>query len=48
MPAGVTAAEARVITVLWDTSAREPVAFAADERARLATRPPSTGDIAGE
>jgi len=35
-PAGVTAAEARVVTVLWDVGARKPTAFAADERARLA------------
>jgi acyl-CoA thioester hydrolase len=35
-PAGVKAAEARVVTVLWDADARKPVAFAADERARLA------------
>ncbi len=35
-PAGVAAAEARVVTVLWDASARKPTAFAADERARLA------------
>ncbi len=35
-PQGVTAAEARVVTVLWDAGAREPMAFAADERARLA------------
>jgi acyl-CoA thioester hydrolase len=44
-PAGVTAAEARVVTVLWDTSARKPMAFAADERARLAAHcspPPAT------
>jgi acyl-CoA thioester hydrolase len=34
--AGVTAAETRVVTVLWDVGARKPVAFAADERARLA------------
>ena len=34
--AGVTAAEARVITVLWDVGARKPVAFTADDRARLA------------
>ena len=33
---GVTAAEARVVTVLWDVGARKPMAFAADERARLA------------
>jgi acyl-CoA thioester hydrolase len=42
-PAGV-AAEARVVTVLWDASARKPVAFAAGERARLAAhclRPPA-------
>jgi acyl-CoA thioester hydrolase len=44
-PAGVTAAEARVVTVLWDASARKPMAFAADERTRLAAhcpRPPAT------
>jgi acyl-CoA thioester hydrolase len=44
-PAGVTAAEARVVTVLWDGSARKPMAFAADERARLTAhcpRPPAT------
>jgi acyl-CoA thioester hydrolase len=35
-PAGVTAAEARVVTVLWDATARKPVAFTPDERARLA------------
>jgi acyl-CoA thioesterase FadM len=35
-PTGVTAAGARVVTVLWDADARKPVAFAADERARLA------------
>ena len=35
-PAGVTAAEARVVTVLWDAGARKPMAFAAGERARLA------------
>ena len=34
-PAGLTAAEARVVTVLWDADARKPVPFAADERARL-------------
>jgi acyl-CoA thioester hydrolase len=34
--AGVTAAEARVVTVLWDVGARKPMAFATDERARLA------------
>jgi acyl-CoA thioester hydrolase len=39
-PAGVTAAEARVVTVLWDASARKPMAFAADERTRLATHCP--------
>jgi acyl-CoA thioester hydrolase len=33
---GVTAAEARVVTVLWDAGARKPVAFSADERERLA------------
>jgi acyl-CoA thioester hydrolase len=36
VPAGVTAAEARVVTVLWDAAARRPAAFTADERARLA------------
>jgi acyl-CoA thioester hydrolase len=44
-PAGVTAAEARVVTVLWDASARKPLAFAAGERARLdahCPRPPAT------
>jgi acyl-CoA thioester hydrolase len=44
-PAGATAAEARVVTVLWDASARKPLAFATDERARLAAhcpRPPAT------
>jgi acyl-CoA thioester hydrolase len=43
-PAGVTAAEARVVTVLWDTEARKPMAFTAGERARLAAhcpRPPA-------
>jgi acyl-CoA thioesterase FadM len=35
-PAGVTDAEARVVTVLWDAGARKPAAFTADERARLA------------
>jgi acyl-CoA thioester hydrolase len=35
-PAGVTAAEARVVTVLWDAGARKPEAFTADDRARLA------------
>jgi acyl-CoA thioester hydrolase len=44
-PAGVAAAEARVVTVLWDTGARKPMAFAEHERARLAAhahRPPAT------
>ena len=27
----------QVVTVLWDADARKPVAFAAQERARLAT-----------
>jgi acyl-CoA thioester hydrolase len=40
-PAGVTAAEARVVTVLWDTTARTPIPFAADERARLAAYGPA-------
>ncbi len=35
-PAGVTAARARVVTVLRDAGARKPAAFAAQERARLA------------
>jgi acyl-CoA thioester hydrolase len=35
-PAGASAAEARVVTVLWDADARKPIAFADDERARLA------------
>jgi acyl-CoA thioester hydrolase len=34
--AGVTAAEAKVVTVLWDAADRKPMAFAADERTRLA------------
>jgi acyl-CoA thioester hydrolase len=34
-PAGVTAAEARVVSVLWDSAARKPLPFADDERARL-------------
>jgi acyl-CoA thioester hydrolase len=34
--ADVTAAEARVVTVLWDASARKPMAFAEDDHARLA------------
>src|ERR1700730_8457859 len=42
-PAGVTAAEARVVTVLWDAVARKPVPFAAEERARLGHAPYSTG-----
>jgi acyl-CoA thioester hydrolase len=44
-PAAVTAAEARVVTVLWDTSAQKPMTFAEVERARLAAycpRPPAT------
>jgi acyl-CoA thioester hydrolase len=43
-PAGATAAEARVVTVLWDASARKPMAFTAGEHARLAAhcpRPPA-------
>jgi len=42
--AGVIAAEARVVTVLWDASAGKPMAFAADDHARLAAhfpRPPA-------
>ena len=35
-PAGAVAAEARVVTVLWDADARKPMAFVADERTRLA------------
>ncbi len=44
-PAGVTAAEARVVTVLWDASARKPTAFTEGDRARLAAHrlpPPAT------
>ena len=44
-PAGVTAAEARVVTVLWDASTRKPMAFSEGDHARLAThrpRPPAT------
>jgi acyl-CoA thioester hydrolase len=44
-PAGVIAAEARVVSVLWDTSTGKPMAFAEDEHARLAAhcpRPPVT------
>jgi acyl-CoA thioester hydrolase len=44
-PSGVPAAEARVVTVLWDPTARTPIAFAADERARLTAYgrlPPAT------
>jgi acyl-CoA thioester hydrolase len=43
-PAGATATEARVVTVLWDSSARKPMAFTAGEHARLAAhcpRPPA-------
>lgn len=43
--AGVIAAEARVVTVLWDASAGKPMAFAADDRPRLTAhcpRPPAT------
>jgi acyl-CoA thioester hydrolase len=39
--AGVTAAEARVVTVLWDAGARKPTAFTAEERARLAAYGPA-------
>jgi acyl-CoA thioester hydrolase len=35
-PAGVSAAEAKVVTVLWDAVAHKPMAFAPDERTRLA------------
>jgi acyl-CoA thioester hydrolase len=38
--AGATAAEARVVTVLWDTTARRPMAFTADEHVRLAAHCP--------
>jgi acyl-CoA thioester hydrolase len=37
-PAGESAAEARVVTVLWDAEARKPLSFTADERERLADR----------
>jgi acyl-CoA thioester hydrolase len=43
-PAGVTAAEARVVTGLWDASAGKPVAFVADEQARLAAHCPRSPD----
>jgi acyl-CoA thioester hydrolase len=36
-PSDGTAAEARVITVLWDADARKPMAFSADDRTRLGT-----------
>jgi acyl-CoA thioesterase FadM len=39
-PAGVTAAEGRVVTVLGDTSARKPMAVTADEHAWLAAHCP--------
>ena len=39
-PAGETAAEARVVTVLWDASVRKPAAFTAGERAGLAAYAP--------
>jgi acyl-CoA thioester hydrolase len=35
-PAGVTAAEARVVTVLWDAESRKPQAFTPQDRERLA------------
>lgn len=44
-PAGSTAAEARVVTVLWDADARKPMACTVEEHARLALhcpRPPTT------
>ena len=44
--AGVIAAEATVVTVLWDATARKPMPFTTDERARLARhcpRPPGPG-----
>jgi acyl-CoA thioester hydrolase len=34
-PTGETAAEARVVTVLWDAEARKPVPFTDDDRTRL-------------
>jgi YbgC/YbaW family acyl-CoA thioester hydrolase len=37
-PGGVTAAEARVVTVLWDAGARQPTAFSPQDRVRLAAR----------
>ena len=40
-PAGVTAAEAKVVTVLWDAGARKPMAFTDGDRARLAAHRPS-------
>jgi len=35
-PAGQSAAQAKVVTVLWDAGARKPLAFTADDRALLA------------
>jgi acyl-CoA thioester hydrolase len=35
-PSGQVAAEARVVTVRWDPTHRQPVAFSETERARLA------------
>ena len=43
-PTGATAAEARVVTVLWDTGVRKPMAFSEEEHARLAAHCPRPGD----
>jgi acyl-CoA thioester hydrolase len=40
-PAGVTAAEARVVTVRWDPDRRVPIPFSPAERAVLTTGLPS-------
>jgi acyl-CoA thioester hydrolase len=40
-PDGAAAAEARVVTVLWDAAARKPVAFTEEDHARLAAHRPS-------
>ena len=45
-PAGELAAEARVVTVRWDPSHRQPIPFSETERTRLAaamTGPPPSG-----
>lgn len=39
-PEDVTAAEAKVVTVLWDAEARKPMAFTEEDHARLAPHRP--------